>query len=426
MSSRRRSCVAVALVLLGRTLAAAEMPRSPAPTDLPAAAAVERALQESPRLRIAIESIARGAALERRFRAGPHEWELQSLSQQRKDASGATHSEQEYGVQSGFRWPWKASLDRRIGRLARESGELSYFDAWHEAGRNLLELWFAWVQAEHSARLLALQERVLLQQQEAVAKRVAAGDAARLELQLTEAETQRLRASRSAALRDAGQAREALQREFPGLPLELPAELAMPVELADDDGAWISRIVTDNHEVELAAARRDEAELAAERAVGNRLADPTIGLRYTTNLGGERRVIGLNISVPIGGAGRTADAALARSDARRAGSELQRTMDYVNAAARSALGDARRSYASWMELLQAHQQMLAATDATARGYALGEFDISAMLAARRNALQTEQELLGAQLRANWSYARVLLDAHQLWLPPGHEPAAGSE
>jgi outer membrane protein TolC len=391
----------------------------PAPSGLPPAAEVLHALPNSPRLQLALESVARGQALERRHRAGPHELEITALSQRRTDAAGRTGNELEYGVQSGMRWPWKRSLDLQIGGLVREIGELSYIDAWHESARLLLDQWYAWLHAEHTARLLNAQLQVLGQQQAAVARRIEAGDAARLEQQIAAAESLQMRAMLAQAQRDGRLAREVLTRDFPDLPLSLPPLLAAPDELNGPDESWLDEIITHNHEIELANTRRDEAALAAERAQRDRLADPTVGLRYSNNLGGERRVIGLTFNMPVGTAARSAGAAMARSDARIAAAEARLVEDAVRAAARSAVTDARYSYRNWQEGQAAQRQLQAVADASARGYSLGEFDLAVMLTARRAALVAEQDLLDAAIRAQRSQARVLLDAHRIWAPPGH-------
>ncbi len=393
---------------------------APAIWSLPAAAEVHRAMQQSPLLQIAVESIAQGRARQSQLRAGPHELEISALAQRRTNEFGRTGSEQEYGLQTGVRWPWKRTLDLQIGGYAREVGELSYLDAWHEAGRALLDHWYAWLHAEFTARLHDQHHEVLLRQQDAVARRVAAGDAARIELQLAESETLRVRAARIQAQRDARLAQEVLVREFPLLPVQLPAALQSPAALVESDADLLQQIIEENHEIGLAAARREEALLGAERAARDRLADPSIGLRYTSNLGGDRKVIGLTFSMPIGGAARTAEAAMARSAARKAAAEAQRAQDSVTAAAHSAVADARHSLRSWQEAQAALQQVQSVAAATAQGYSLGEFDVSVLLAARRAALLAEQELLDALVRAEWSHARVLLDAHRLWTPPGHD------
>jgi outer membrane protein TolC len=403
---------------------AAQMPEFAPPPALPPAENVIRALRESPRLHIAAEFAASGEARRDSLRAGPHEWEIETHSQQRRDETGTNHFETEYSVQTGLRWPWKYSLDLRRADLVAQAGDLAYLDAWHEAGRDMLDLWFDWTHGEQLVKLIDAQFAVVRSQRDAVARRVEAGDAAALELQLADAEANRLQASRGTALRNALFAREALAREFPELMAVPPATLPQPPELPGTDDQWTGRITAHNHEVELAETMRDEARLAAERAGRDRLADPTVVLHYNDNFGGDRRVIGLSVRLPIGTARRSADAALARSAARSAEGELMQANSSVGTNARLVVADARRSHAIWLDQQAAATSLQAAADTAARGYSLGEFDINQMLAARRSALEAEQELLDALIRAQRSYARVLLDAHLLWSPPDHESHGG--
>ena len=96
---------------------------------LPPEDVVRNVLLDSPQLRVAQELIARGEARNRLLRAGPHEWEAVAMSQQRTDPAGIRYDEQEYGLQRAVRWPWKATLDRRIGAQARAVGEFGFEDA---------------------------------------------------------------------------------------------------------------------------------------------------------------------------------------------------------------------------------------------------------------------------------------------------------
>ena len=120
---------------------------------LPAQDMVMQALRESPRLQVQVESIEQGMPRQRKRRAGPHEWQVAAMQQQRTEASGQRFDEQEYGLQRGLRWPWKVSIDRRLGTQERLVGELTYSDSWHEAGRDLLDMWFEWVGAEQSVKI---------------------------------------------------------------------------------------------------------------------------------------------------------------------------------------------------------------------------------------------------------------------------------
>jgi outer membrane protein, heavy metal efflux system len=388
--------------------------------SLPEEAAARQALEQSPRLQLAHESIAMGVARESKHRAGTHEWELYALAQQRTDPTGVRYDEQEYGVQRAVRWPWKYSMDRDIGARTREAGELSYLDAWHEASRKLLDLWFEWLDAERTSTLLAGQAELLRQQQDIVARRVASGDAAQLELQLAAADAGRVRAIGADAKRRAAFARESMLREFPDLATAAPARLGIPSDLPDDDATWTTRIVAQNHEIVLADTEAEAARLTADRAGRDRLADPSIGLRYSDNLDGNRKVVGLQIVMPIGGSSRAADAAIARSEARMAAAAAHGTRLAVEAAAHTVIGDARLRYRTWSELDATHVQVQETAAAATRGYELGEFEIATMLNARRQALESQLALETAQIQALRAHARVLLDAHQLWAPVHHD------
>lgn len=391
-------------------------------TGLPAPDDVMKALRDSPLLQKESESVEQGVQRERKRRAGPHEWQIAAMQQQRTEASGARFDEQEYGLQRGLRWPWKASVDRRLGRQERLVGELTYSDAWHEAGRGLLDMWFEWFGAERVVKITEAQLQSLREQQRSVERRVEAGDAAAVELQLADAETQRMQSARNQATLAAMHAREALAREFPGLPLVLPAALEDPVALPGTDAQWMEHITADNHELELAQSQAAAARLAAERASLDRLPDPTLALQYSDNLDGNRRLLGLTVSVPIGGTVRSADAAIARSQFRAAEANVRLITDRVHSDARAAIAASRLSLRNWQDLTEATAKMRRAADAAARGYELGELDLAVILSARRQALEAEQQLMMAHLTALHDHARVLLDSHRLWaLPEGHEP-----
>jgi hypothetical protein len=406
-----------ALVLLATAAGA----HAQAPGGLPVQDEVMKALRESPRLQVQVESVEQGMLHERKSRAGPHEWQIVGMQQQRTEASGARFNEQEYGLQRGLRWPWKASIDRRLGTQERLVGELTFSDAWHEAGRGLLDMWFEWVGSEQSVKIFDSQLQSLREQQRSVDRRVEAGDAAAVEQLLADAETRRMQSARNEAALAAMRAREALSRECPSLPLLLPAA-DTPAALPGTDAQWMQTITADNHELELALSQAKAARLQAERASADRLADPTLALRYSDNLDGNRRLLGLTVTLPIGGALRSADAGLARSQSRAAEANVRLVTDRVQSDARAAIAAAHLSLSNWQDLTEATARMRRAADAAARGYELGELDLAVTLTARRQALEAEQQLIVAHLSALHDHARVLLDSHQLWaLPEGHEP-----
>jgi hypothetical protein len=240
-----KQLVAMLLLLAAMGAKAQSSAGLPAPED------VMKAMRESPLLQRESESIEQGIQRERKRRAGPHEWQIAATQVQRTEVSGQRFDEQEYGLQRGLRWPWKSSVDRRLGTQERLVGALTFSDAWHEAGRSLLDMWFEWFGAEQAVKIAQAQLLSLQEQQRSVQRRVEAGDAAAVELQLADAETQRMQSARNDAALGAMRAREALARQFPALPLVLPEAMESPVALPGTDAQWMEHITADNHELEL-------------------------------------------------------------------------------------------------------------------------------------------------------------------------------
>ncbi len=410
------------VALLGSLLASGlATAASPYPSLLPPDAVVRTALSQAPLITAAHEQVAHGVARERKLRSGTYEWEVAAMTQERKDQAGARFSEQQYELTRRWRLPGKGALDRRICALAAAVGEFAYADAWHEAGRSLLAGWFDWLREERSAALLQEQASLAGKQLEAITRRVTAGDAPRLDQQLAEAELGRVVALQLEAARRAGSARIALLQDFPLLALQAPSQLDEPSAVAGSDDQWIRQVVDENHEIELAQGRADEAQLAAVRAGRDRLADPTVGLHYSNNIDQNRNVIGVRIAIPLGLAGRGAEAAMARSAAAAAAAEAIQTRNSVEGAARRDVLNARSSYRQWERLADVARQSQAAADSVARAYAAGELGVSELLAARRQALDSQLLATVSLLTAHESQARLQLDAHQLWALEEHDP-----
>lgn len=384
------------------------------PPAIPPDAIVREALDSAPRIAAAREQVSIGQARERKLRAGSYEWEVAAMSQQRRDGAGNSYAEQQYELSRRWRLPGKAALDRRAGALAVEVGRNSYADAWHEAGRALLAGWFDWLREDRLAELLQRQVQLASGQFDAVERRVAAGDAPRLDADLAQAELGRVVALQLDAQRRAEAARLALVEQFPTLHLQVPQQIGRPVPVEGSDDAWIRRIVAENHEIELARGLAEEAQVAASRARQDRMADPIVGLHFSSNIDQNRQVLGLRVALPIGTAARGAEAALARSNANVAAAELERTRSRVESAARLALLNARSGFLQWDRLSAAASQSRGVADSLARAYAAGELGMTELLAARRQALDAEQLQASAQLTAHEAYARLKLDAHELW------------
>ena len=89
----------------------------------------------------------------------------------------------------------------------------------------------------------------------------------------------------------------------------------------------------------------------------------------------------------------------------------------------TAVESVNSNYESWQQLRRAADGMRQHAELTTRAYQLGETGLSEVLVARRMALESELSALMAQLDAQESRYRLLLDAHRLW---PLDPAEGTD
>jgi outer membrane protein TolC len=385
------------------------------PSALPPADDIETILESSPLVAEAAAGVALGEAINQRRRVGPHEWTVRATTQDRKDqTTQQTYTEAQVSLERGFRIPGKATVDAALGKQALLIADFTHADAWHEAGRALMASWFDWLRERASVTVLEGQLRILEQHRDAVLRRVTAGDAPSIEGQLAEGELNRVRALHL----DAQQRVEArgfdLTQFFPALTLRAPAEVDPPPTLDEADTVWHGRIVADNHELELAQSQQREAELQAQRARLDRLPDPTVGVHYGQERDRQEKVLGVTVALPFGGSGRRADLAAALARATMAMERTRQVRQKVEGDANRALSAARLSRSRWEQLSRLSGQMQATATTMRRGYELGELDLAQTLNAQRQALEATLGAQQAEFDAIEAYARLRLDAHEIW------------
>ncbi len=388
---------------------------------LPEAAQAHAALDQSPQIRIARARVDIGAAQRRRIKAGAGEWAVSVLNDQRTDGLGEKFQEQEYSLSRQLRWPNKYLLDQHIGDATTEVAEYAFEDAWHEAGRSLLASWFNCLRTRSEAQLLNQQVTVLEQQLAAVSKRVSAGDAPALEQSQAQAELERIKVLHNQAEQAARSAVLLLQQDFPDIRAPgASLTLATPEPLQGTDEEWLARILGANHEIKLAEGEAMLARLQADRAGQDRLGDPTVGLRYTDNKDGNRKQVGVSVTLPLGSTARRSDYAIARSTSAIAEQNARAARLKVESDGRHDLLNTRISYSQWQRLQSINNQSTRNAELVQRGYSLGEFTYSELQIARRQALEAASSEQSAQLSALEANARLLVDAHMLWTPEEDE------
>ncbi len=388
----------------------------PADADLalPPASSVREALNRLPHVQAARAGVALGSANREGLRAGPYEWTVRGSVQQRRESIGPRYFENGIAIERPWRWFGKAEKDAAIGDQGVLEAQAALGDAWHEAARALLKGWFDWLrEASTSARLLE-QVALLEQQTEIARKRVNAGDAARVELRLAEAERERVVAVQRQAAQRASLAALDLTRRFPGIRAAMPAALPLPAALPGTDEEWLQHVLADNHETALAEATARKARLTAERVASDRMPDPTVGVRMSQERDRQEQIVGLTLSIPLPGAARRARTAASVAQANVADERARQIAAKVASDAARAVLAARGTHDIWMRLARVADQTRANADLAARAYALGESDLSATLLARRQALEVALAAASAQLDALEAQARLALDAHHIW------------
>ena len=406
------------LVLIGGLLAATAAADSPDHPDLPPSAAVARLLADAPAIRAAMAQRDAETANRTRLVAGPYEWNLRAGSQQRRvrpdNLPHERYGEWSAALERPLRLPGKAGLDAEIGHAGVAVAETAIGDARHEASRLLLKSWFDWLRETESRRQWARQVDLLERQSGAVRRRQQLGDAARIDAIQAEAALAQARAQLAQAGSREQAAEATLRFRFPGLPVVAPTALSAPPALTGDTGEWVARILEHNHELALAEGEQQRAGLLAERARRERLPDPSIGVAWSRERGGEENVLGAYISVPLPGTARSAAADAAGAQQAAAGHRALAVREKITAEAAGLVRMAQAALPAWQAARTAADRLAESARLSERAYQLGEGSLGELLTSRRLANEAELAARESQLEALALHYRLLLDTHRLW------------
>lgn len=415
---KRRSYFLLAALLGTLASGAQAAPPAEIPADLsailPPRQTVQQTLENLPALRTARLQQDMAAASRQKLASGSYEWVLRAGQTRRTEATGQSLKDQEIALERPVRWFGKAGKDAAIGEKQVSLAQLAYADTWHEAGRTLLSDWFDTLRASVYRQKLEEQLELSRQLRQLTEKRVRAGDAAQIELVQADTELQRLAAQWQQAQMREEQQMQLFSASYPGLqpvPLQpLPAPL--PAGLSQN--AWIDLIMDDNHELELAEEEAALSRMQASRIASDAMPDPTIGIRASRERDGQERLLGISISIPLSGSGRTADSSMAQVRARILAEKHSLTRMKVLRDAQRVTREAGHLYTIWQSQQQVQQQSQAQAATMMRAYQLGEAAFSDTLQTRRIALEASLTAATAQLDALQAHARLELDAHRLW------------
>lgn len=399
------------LTLMSGVACAAEINRP----DLPPPAQVERALDEHLLVLNATSGLKLELANQRKWDSGTYEFSLRAGSAQRNIANtGQKLKEWDVALERPLRLPGKVGIDQDIGTASVQRAEFALGDAHHEAGRLLLKLWFSWQREQTTAALWQKQVEILKQQAVMAEKRVKSGDAPRLELNMAQAAAAQASVSWHQARLRAQMAGNDLNRQFPAIQLPEKPLASTPQAIEYDVEFWKSRIFADNHELGMVQQQTHVQQLLAQRSNADRIPDPTVGMRYSNEMGGNEKVTGIYLMVPLSIGHRSATAEGVAQQAAMAADQEAFVKRRLEGDVYAAHMQATRNFETWQQANDAATAIRSNADLVAKAYTLGESSLSDSLSARRFALESSLAESLARLDANEARYRLLLDAHQLW------------
>jgi len=405
-----RAVLLIALSAMAVSAPAAPLPETPGLLPTPI---VRPLLEQDPSVaaaRAGLEAARQEAGI---LDSSPYEWNARMSSQRRTLQSGPHSQEWNVGIERTLRLPGKAAADRNIGKATVEEAEARYGDALHEAARELLTLWLDWLHAERAYELAGANGQAAQENLDVVEKRVRAGDAATLEVSLAQAELAEQKRVANDAKTQAAIALARLQARFPGLGRQFTV-LPTPLPLKENAAFWRERILAQSDELKTVQAQLQRAQAQAERARADKVPDPTVGVYNASELGGQERITGMMISMPIPGGQRRLHAAKALHAAEAARQEAELRKRQLDAEIASNVAAAEGAYASLQIAETGASAMQNNARLMQRAYSLGEADLQALLSARRQATAAAQNALAARNSALKSYYLLLVDAHLIW------------
>jgi outer membrane protein TolC len=383
--------------------------------DLPPAVQVERALNNHLQVLNASSNLKMEHANQRKWNSGNYEFNLRAGSSQRNIAdTGKNLKEWDVALERPLRLFNKVGIDRDIGTASVARAEYAVGNARHEAGRTLLRLWFTWQREQAQAILWQQQLDIFSQQARMAEKRVKAGDAPKLDMNQAQAAAAQANVSAHQARLRAQLAGNDLARQFPAIQLPEKPSFAMPQAIEHDAAFWRSRVFGHNHELGVAQAQHRVQQLLAQRSHADRVPDPTVGLRYANEIGGNEKVTGVYVTVPLSFGQRSAIAEGAKHQAVIAADQEAFVRRRLEGDIYAAYEQAVNSFAIWQQAREAAQAIRSNAELVSKAYSLGENSLPDSLTARRLAQESSLAEAIARLDANEARYRLMLDAHQLW------------
>ncbi|GAA0529546.1 TolC family protein [Pseudomonas aeruginosa] len=380
------------------------------PSDLPPAELARAAIEQEPSVVKARHALEAAGHAGRRIAASPYEWSVGIDSQRRRYDTGGNSNEWTARIERPIRIGGKAELDQGLGDTTERIARAELAQTRHEAARTLADLWIDWLAAIQARELAKEQLDFAESSASAVAGRRRAGDASLLDLNAAQADAAEARRQFDTTQAQETKAILRLRSRFPSLVME-PQSLSEPVELDLDEAQWRERVLAGSDTLRTMQESLKRAELTADRARADRIPDPTVGLFTASEARRSERIVGISVSIPLGGTYRkeTMLEALKQADVARA--ELERQRKEIDLATAETINDARTALRRWRLAEQSAQMARENARLGQRGYSLGEGDLQSLLLLRRQSVDAAGASLSSRVEALKARNRLLIDAH---------------
>lgn len=411
MTHWKALALTVAMTLATHATAATE--ERPTPPDLPATALAKQAIDgdfQVVEARRALDASKHGAAA---LRASPHEWTARLSTQRRSVDTRGTTTEWTAGLERTIRVGGKAEIDRDLGDIELEIALARIGEARHEAARTLATLWIEAQAATRRRELWAEQLSFADTSLRAVETRQRAGDASQLDVNIARGDRFEVQRQLSAATTAETKATATLAVRFPALKFAAkPLNVPDAIELTR--AQWRERIVAESDPIRIAAGLLKKAELTAARSRADKIPDPTFGVFAASEAFRSERVIGVSVSIPLGGTYRNERMLQSLQEIEAARARLERQRREIETEIVEAYVEATGGLDRWRLAAQGMTTTQDSARLTQRAYTLGEADLQTLLQARRQALEATTAAEQARVEAlRWQH-RLLIDAHLIW------------
>lgn len=383
---------------------------------LPVPAAAEAALWASPTVAQARGDFAAQTLRSQSLQRGRDEWTVGGDLAQRRIQSTPRGSQSEWGLvlSRPVRLPARAAADRALASALTSHAEANLGEALHESGRELLSLWFDWLNTFSQSHLWQSQLALAEQQLGNVNARIRLGEAPRSERVNAEAALAQVRLQQQQAATREHQARNRLRAQFPELPVAADGSLPPPEQPTGTADDYVNAVIEHNHELFRARRQAEVLQAEARQLAKRRSVDPHVGVFYKNEAGGDEHVLGLNVGLTLPGASRRTDQQAAEQLSTTAQSAVIRLEQRLRQEARADFEMAVAQTGNWQQADRAAQAQVEAARLAALAYGLGEGNLDQVLINRRLALESQLMAQQAQLEALSTHARLKLDSHQLW------------